>query len=241
MNPPPASLLVSVAIAAFAVYAFVAVAVGDGIAQRGQSRTIWTLLRVPLVGTLWLGLPALLALGGVLARFDQRPPPLTLLLGSLIATTLVLALSSFGKQFAFRLPLAALVASQAFRLPLELVMHRAVLDGVMPNQMSYSGCNWDIVTGTTAIVVAILISRDAAPRWLVIAWNALGSILLLNIITVAILSFPMIAAFGNEPAHLNTWVAYFPFIWLPAVLVMFALSTHVAIWRRLTLPPSHPG
>ncbi len=58
-----------------------------------------------------------------------------------------------------------------------------------------------------------------APRGLVLAWNVLGSLLLLVIAMIALTSTPLIHAFGTEAAQLNTFVMHFPFVWLPTVLV----------------------
>jgi hypothetical protein len=124
-----------------------------------------------------------------------------------------------------------LVAVQAFRLPLELAMHAMYERGIMPEPMSYSGRNFDILTGGTAIVVAALVAaRLAGPR-LVLAWNLLGSALLVNVLVVAILATPLFRYFGDE--HLNIWVTYPPFVWLPAVMVVAALAGHVVIFRAL--------
>jgi hypothetical protein len=72
-------------------------------------------------------------------------------------------------------PLAVLVGVQGFRLPLELLMHRAYAEGLMPVQMSYSGRNFDIVTGTTAWCSPRRSgSRRSAARGLVLAWNVMG-------------------------------------------------------------------
>ena len=47
-------------------------------------------------------------------------------------------------------------------------------------------------------------------------------------------SFPAdMLLFG--PERLNTWVAYAPFVWLPAVMVVCALIGHLVIWRKLLL------
>ena len=54
-----------------------------------------------------------------------------------------------------------LVGVQGFRLPLELAMHRMYERGIMPVQMSYSGLNYDILTGIRALVVAALVYPDA--------------------------------------------------------------------------------
>jgi hypothetical protein len=66
-----------------------------------------------------------------------------------------------------------------------------------------------------------------------LGWNALGTFLLIAVVTIAVASLPVFAAFGREPARLNTWVGYFPFVWLPAGLVSAAVLGHVLLWRRL--------
>ena len=173
-----------------------------------------------------------LASSGILRQWERRPPPLmTMLAAGFVMTALLAFRASVGKQMALTLSFAALIGAQAFRLPLELVMHHAASDGVMPVQMSYSGSNFDVITGVTAILVAFLAANGSAPRWLLIAWNALGSLLLLNVIVIAVISTPGIAAFGSD--HLNTWVAYAPFVWLPGILVPGALLGHLVVWRKL--------
>jgi hypothetical protein len=112
-------------------------------------------------------------------------------------------------------------------------MHQAAVEGTMPLQMTYTGSNFDIVSGATALVVGGLAAWGRAPRSLLLAWNTLGSLLLVAILVIAVASLPAFAAFGQEPAQLNTWIAYFPYVWLPAGLVSAALLGHVLLWRRL--------
>jgi hypothetical protein len=126
-----------------------------------------------------------------------------------------------------------LVGAQGFRLPLELVMHRAAHDGLMPVQMSFAGYNFDIVTGATAIALGLWMWWGEVPRAVVVAWNALGIGLLAGIVVIAVASTPALHAFGREPSALNTFVAYVPFVWLPSVLVVGAIVGHIAITRRL--------
>lgn len=174
-----------------------------------------------------------LAEAGIVRQWERVPPPLVPLVLVAMAVALAAALSPFGGRLVARVPLAAVVGFQAFRLPLELAMHRAALDGLMPVQMSYSGWNFDIVTGVSAVVVAGLMAADVAPRGLVVLWNALGSVLLVTIVAIAVASTPMFAAFG--PDRLNTWVADAPYVWLPGVLVPAALFGHLVTWRALVL------
>lgn len=170
-----------------------------------------------------------IAAQGVLKQWERLPPALMVMMLVLVGLTRLLATSGRLDH----LPVAVIVLSQAFRLPLELFMHRAYSEGIMPKQMSFSGCNFDIVTGATAIVVGVLALRGAAPRWLLIAWNLMGSLLLLTIVAIAIASTPIFEFFGAEAHQLNTWIADPPYVWLPGVLVPSALLGHLLLWRRL--------
>ena len=180
----------------------------------------------------WLLATGVLGQTGFLAGGEGLPPRFVVVMVPMFALPIWLGLSRLGGQLASA-PFALLIGFQAFRLPLELVMHQAALEGTMPIQMTYTGLNFDIVTGGTAAVVALLAARGLAPRWLLLAWNALGTLLLVAILIIAVASLPAFAAFGRDPAQVNTWVAYFPFVWLPAGLVSAAVLGHVLLWRRL--------
>jgi hypothetical protein len=65
----------------------------------------------------------------------------------------------------------------------------------------------------------------------VTAWNVMGSALLAVIVAVAFAATPLVRAFG--PEHVNRWVLYFPYVWLPTVLVQAALFGHIVVFRRL--------
>ncbi len=181
----------------------------------------------------WLVIVAALGASGVLRVYVTKPPPMVLMVLAGFAIAVVTACSGIGRRFARGLPLASLIAFQAFRLPLELVMHRAASEGTMPEQMSFSGWNFDILTGVTAIVVAVAAARGMAPRWLLYAWGMLSSALLAAIIVIAVVSTPLVAAFGTAPERLNTWVGFFPFAWLPGFLVPAALFGQIVFFRRL--------
>lgn len=227
---PNASLIVTLGIPTLGVVTFALIAyaihrvAGDG----GRYARLFA-----IGASAWLVFTGALAAAGFFARFDSIPPRFLIVFLPTVLAPLWLARSRIGELLADRAPLAWLIGFHAFRLPLELVMHEAAVEGTMPRQMTYTGLNFDIVTGVTAVAVALLAARGFSPRWLLAAWNALGSILLLNIMAIAVASLPMFHAFGSDAAQVNTWVAYFPFVWLPAALVASALFGHAVIWRKL--------
>jgi hypothetical protein len=203
---------------------------GRRLNEPAAVRARWTLMAA-VGATIWLAVTWLVAASGLLARFDLRPPPFLLVPVSVLTLAALMTWTRFGTRLITGLPLAALVGLQAFRLPLELLMHRAYIEGVMPMQMSYSGRNFDILAGLTAILVAWALHRGMAGRRLALIWNVFGILLLLNIAVIAALSTPVFAAFG--PDAVNTFVAYPPFIWLPAVMVLTAITGHLLIARAL--------
>ncbi len=231
MSPPSASAVVTGGIVALSVLMVLA---WVWLLWRANppGRTMLTArFALGLLG--WAGLWCGLAAAGVLSNLDRKPPLFITLIPLMVILVAVLSRSVIGAVLAFETPLWLLVGMQAFRLPLELVMHQAAAEGVMPAQMSFGGLNYDIVTGATALLLGLVLTKRTLPKPLLLGWNVLGSLLLVNIVVVSVLSTPLFARFGSDPAHLNTWVMYAPFVWLPAVLVGSALLGHVLIFRKL--------
>jgi len=96
--------------------------------------------------------------------------------------------------------------------------------------MSYSGYNFDIVSGATALPLALYAWRRPLPRWLIGLWNLTGQLLLIAIAVIAFAATPVFRAFGDD--QLNVWVTEFPYVWI-AVMVAAALFGHVVTMRKL--------
>jgi hypothetical protein len=192
-------------------------------------------VRAAAVTALWLAATLAAAASGRL-RFDTVPPTMAVLFIVSWGMALRLGLGGTGARLAAGTPLWLLVGVQGFRLPLELLMHRAAGEGLMPVQMSFSGRNFDIVTGSTALLLAMVLAArpGRAPLRLVAAWNVMGALLLANVLVVALLSAPTpFRVFMNEPA--NEWIAHAPWVWLPALFVPAAIAGHVIVFRRLRM------
>jgi hypothetical protein len=182
----------------------------------------------------WMAITAAAALSGRLARFDMTPPPMAILILLVFVVSFAIGLGPIGRHLAAAVPLATLVGLQAFRLPLELVMHRAATLGIMPAELSYSGYNFDILTGAGALALALAMRAGVAvPRAVIWLWNMWGFWCLAVITAIAVSTSPMVRAFGGDPRHVNTFVLFFPYTWLPAVLVVVALAGHLIIGRAL--------
>lgn len=191
--------------------------------------------KVSAIFALWLIATGALALSGVAGNWDVRPPPMLGFVGAGVIGSLLFARSKTGRKLSSELPLWFLIAFQGFRFPLELLLHRAHVEGLNPVQMTFSGYNFDIVSGILGLAIGLWAWRRPKdqPMSPSIAWafNLVGLGLLFTIIVIALASTPVFAAFG--PDKINTWVTQLPYVWLPFVLVMFALIGHLLLTMRL--------
>ena len=189
----------------------------------------------------WLILVSILSLTGFLSDFSTVPPKLMLVLPVPLVVILWLTFSSRTKKFIQAIPASWLMYLQVFRVPVEIFLWLQFLDGLTPVQMTFEGLNWDVLTGITAPVFAyICFGQGRNLRGLAIAWNLFGMALLINIVTVAMLSAPVpFRTFMNEPA--NTLVTVFPISFLPLVLVPLAYGLHFFSLRQLLLASSAPS
>jgi hypothetical protein len=186
-----------------------------------------------LAAVAWFAAFTLIARSGALTHFDRTPPPMAMMMAGVVLVSVLLGVSSFGRNAA-AMPLASLIGLQAFRLPLELLMHRGVTRGIVPVELSYTGYNFDIITGIGAAVIAIALMRGVTvPRGAIWLWNVFGLYCLAAILVIAVLGSPMLHRFGTDPRHVNTWVLFYPYVLVPVTLVLTALSGHIVITRKL--------
>ncbi|MBA2619956.1 MAG: hypothetical protein H0U87_02010 [Acidobacteria bacterium] len=181
----------------------------------------------------WLFFQAVLSLKGFYLKTDALPPRL-FLFAVLPALLLVILLFIFySESFVSKLSLKTLTLLSVIRIPVEIVLYWLFVAGQIPQLMTFEGRNFDILSGVIAPLVALLaFSNGKANRILLIVWNVFGLLLLLNIVVTAAFSLPSpMQQFAFEQP--NRAVLYFPFVWLPAVVVPIVLFSHLASLRQL--------
>lgn len=174
-----------------------------------------------------------LAMSGVFHHFDARPPRLLLFALGTMVLGVGLARTPPLRRALDAAPLWKWVALQSFRLPLELLLHALFAAGLVPRQMTWEGQNFDVLVGLSAPALAWLVFRQRAPRWLLIGWNVASSGLLINVVRIAVTSFPgpLHASWGSDPF---TLVADAPWVFLPGFLVPLAAWGQLATARGLS-------
>jgi hypothetical protein len=196
-----------------------------------QKRIIYAVIGYLL---LWMIVLSGLSLSGFFSKFDTMPPRFVIIvLVPLITLIWVLLISKTTKQILIYIPKQAIINLQVFRVVVEILLWLLFIQNLLPIQMTFEGLNFDILAGITAPLVAYFgITKYHWPKRVLIVWNLLSLGLLINIVTIAILSFPTpFRYFMNEPA--NTIVAEFPFVWLPGFLVPLAYGLHFLSLRQL--------
>lgn len=179
---------------------------------------------------LWLAGSGSLMLSGVLAVESTLSRMLFFFIGSNLLA-LGVALSPVGRRFT-RLPTHTLIGFQVFRLPLEFVLAVWAAAGVINQEMTFMGYNFDIVTGITAAIVAIWVKGGAAPKSLPLLWNFLGLGLLFTVVSLALMSGPLpTRVFFDGPALVLAF--HFPYGYIVPVCVAGALFGHVVLFRKL--------
>jgi hypothetical protein len=186
---------------------------------------------VALVG--WLALLAVLADRGFFEDFQSMPPRFLPVLGLPLLALLALAFSRRVAPLLAALPPAWPVAAQAFRIPVEIVLWRLAAAVAIPELLSFHGRNWDILVGLTAPLVAYAcFVRRAWPAGVARWWNWAGIVILLNVVVHAQLSVPTPwRIFETDPP--TTFIADWPYVWLPGFLVPLAWLLHAVSLRQL--------
>jgi hypothetical protein len=185
-----------------------------------------TRARIIAVALIYLILVGVVVDTGVLAALPLSGVPF--FFGTVLIVSLAAGLSPLGGRMAAAIPIAALVGFQAFRLPLELVLHSWAAQGTIPGTMTWSGQNWDIVSGIVAIAAAPVAGRSRAVAW---AANVIGGLLLVNVARVALMSSPVPFAWGVEPPLVLA--LHLPYAYVGPVCVGGALVGHVVLTRAL--------
>ncbi len=198
----------------------------------GKKKRIFN--RVLLALVIWAVFTSVWALSGMMQDFSKFPLNMAPVLAIPMITILIVTFSKTAKEILIQVEPQAIIRLQSFRIFVELVIWLLFLEQMLPVQMTFEGRNLDILSGITAVIVAWLAANQKINKTILVIWNIACLGLLINIVTVAILSMPVpFQYFFNEPV--NTAVAKFPYAFLPAFLVPLAYMLHFFSLRQVFL------
>ena len=202
--------------------------------------TVWFFYRASkqskttdLVLAVWMIGQAVLAIGGFYQKTGTIPPRFSLLVAPPLLLILVLFLTRWGRRFVDTLRLDWLTLLHVVRIPVEIVLFWLFVAKAVPQEMTFEGRNFDILSGLSAPVVYYFgFVKKRLSRPVLLVWNGLCLGLLLNVVATAVLAAPSpFQQIGfNQP---NIAIQYFPFVWLPSVVVPLVLLAHLVAFRQL--------
>ena len=179
---------------------------------------------------IWCGVVNFLASTDFFLDFDTQPPRFLLVFPPMM---LLIAFVAFRYTTSLKqLDIVPLTFIHIIRIPVELFIHAWFIHELVPQEMTYEGRNFDILSGITALLVGFFLWRGGIKIHyrMVYAWNWLTLFLVINIVITAILALP--SPFQQiTPA--NIAVLHFPYITLPSLIVPIVIFCHVVSLIKL--------
>jgi hypothetical protein len=171
---------------------------------------------------LWIGYNQLLIKTGLILSTDF-PPRIPLLVFLPLLLSIVLVKKTKGLKWIIKtMPIYVPIAIQSFRVVVELLIFESYKNGVLPERVTFSGYNFDIIVGALALPAAYLVYKASNKRRSLIIWNVFG----LSILMVTVSSFVYSFYFASENQIDLNFIQY-PLAFLPTVLLPFAIFFHV--------------
>jgi hypothetical protein len=217
----------------FVILTLVSVGLLLAIIKKSIHRTDWepkkkTSVFVKIIASVivWLMFVIFWSASGQMANFENFPfnfmPVIAIPLVIIIS---VMIFSQNLNEILAKTNPAIFPTLQSFRVFVEILLWMLFVAHVIPKQMTFEGRNFDILVGITGPIIAFFLSRNKISKAALIIWNFVSLAVLLNIVTIAILSTPSpIRVFMDEPS--SGIVAVFPNAFLPGFLVPLAYTLH---------------
>ena len=183
--------------------------------------------------SVWITGQAIISWSGFYLVTDTIPPRLV----ALVLPPLILIVFFFanrqGRSLIGKLDSRKLTLLHIVRIPVELCLYGLYLHHFVPGLMTFAGRNFDILSGLTAPLIWYIgfVRKRISPS-LLLVWNLICLGLLIHVVADAVLSapFPFQHYAFDQP---NVAILYFPFVWLPSVIVPIVLFAHLVVIRQL--------
>lgn len=184
------------------------------------------LKQVSVFFVLWIVLFSSVVYSGIIKEHFIPAGPIFFL--TLVGGAFFFGFNRWGTFYSQNVSLWLLLAFQGFRFPLELILHHWADIRTVPETMTWTGQNVDILSGIMCLLSLLPFLRNKTFYWLC---NIAGIVLLLNVFRVVLMSAPLPFAWPLEnPVQL---IMYMPYALIGFICVWAALAGHIIITRSL--------
>ena len=182
---------------------------------------------VLIVSGIWLIVQSAISLAGFYLKTNSIPPRFLLLVMPPMVLLLVLFFRKKGREIIFSFNLKRLTLLHVVRLPIELILFWLCVIKWVPELMTFEGRNLDILSGITAIpIVLIAFRRNHISKNILLIWNFLALLLVINVMVHGMLSSPSpLQQFAFDQP--NIAVLHFPFNLLTSFIVPVVIFSHI--------------
>lgn len=183
----------------------------------------------------WMIIQGIIASTGFHTDTHTMPPRFMALLLPPFILMIILFLTNKGRRFIDSLDTEQLTWLHIVRIPVEICLFLLYTYQLLPQLMTFEGINFDILSGLTAPFIAYFGYRKKQfGKPILLSWNLICLGLLVNIAYHGILSVPTsFQKFGFEQP--NIALTYFPYHFLPGLIVPLVLFAHLVCMRKLLL------
>ncbi len=181
-----------------------------------------------LVMLLWQVYLIIMGTSGFLASFSLPPRMPLLIIVPLFISMGVFLNKNKNKQWIQSIPPIWLTAFQSFRIVVETLFVLSLPTGVLHENVTIEGYNYDMVVGISAPIIALMVYYSKKlPNKLLTAWNIFGLTVLACTVFVFMSTafFPQI--YGFETTPLSTDFGMYPYVLVPGLLMPAAVFMHV--------------
>jgi len=192
-----------------------------------------------IVISVWITLQSVIAATGFFAVVSSFPPRLLLLIAIPLISIATMFFTTKGRAFVNSFEVSTLTLLHSIRIPIEIVLFWLFLNRTVPQLMTFEGRNFDLLSGLTAPIVFYFgfVKRRLTTKQM-LAWNFICLAILLFTVSNAILSAPTpFQKFAFEQPTVA--VLYFPFVWLPGIVVPLVIFSHLITIRALMKAAKH--
>lgn len=182
----------------------------------------------------WMVVQAVLGFTEFYRVYTAMPPNIFITgIAPAFITILVAVMMRNRRAWALSLDLESLTWFHVIRVPVEFALYLLCTYKMVAPEMTFEGRNFDIISGLTAPVVAWLVfKKNIGGKPLLIIWNFICIGLLFNIVITSVLAAPLpIQKLSFDQP--NVAVFFFPFVWLPTVIVPLVLYAHIVSLIKL--------
>lgn len=182
---------------------------------------------------IWMIGQSVVAITGFYTNTQTIPPRFIAMLLPPVILILIMFATHKGRNFIDLLRPDQLSLLHMVRVPVEFCLFVLYSYQLVPQLMTFEGINFDIISGITAPLIAYFgYHKKVLSKPLLLIWNLICLGLLVNIAFHGILSVPSpFQRFGFEQPNIG--LTYFPYVFLPGLIVPAVLFAHLSSIRQL--------